>query len=230
MIVRINQIDVANAEADAGWPAGVHLGAFHAPWPAEFRAFELIILPQDEQKQPLGEKFLQQQLRQMIPQTGIALKLVDESAVLRLDGPLTNRELLPAWHHLTDSDGRGCFAFSAASKLDDGPADVSGSVRVAAPWRRVAGICSDPLLALEGSVRARLILAPQSSIGRIMEMSETDDTRWEQALSEVSFVISTTPKLRSLQIFARNHDLAQVKSKVMNRLMEVARGAVAVPA
>src|SRR3954468_15428001 len=117
MIVRINQIDVAKAEADAGWAPGGHLGGFKATWPADFRAFELLILSQDEQKQPLTEKFRQQQLRQMIPQAAIALKAATDAAVLRLDGPLTNKELLPAFRHLTDADGRGCFAFTGASKL-----------------------------------------------------------------------------------------------------------------
>jgi hypothetical protein len=229
MIVRINQIDVAKAEADAGWPAGMHLGGFKGAWPADFRVFELLILSQDEQKQPLTEKFRQQQLRQMIPQAAIALKSATDAAVLRLDGPLTNKELLPAFRHLTDSDGRGCFAFSQASKLDDGPAEISGSVRIAGPWRRIAGICSDATLGLESAVRARVFLTPHASVVRLLEMSEMDDARWEQALAECSFVISTTSGLRSLQIFAKQHDLAQVKSKVMNRLMEVARGAAPVP-
>jgi hypothetical protein len=230
MIVRINQIDVAEAEADAGWPASVHLGAFRAAWPANTRAFELVILSQDEQKQPLTEKFRQQQLRQMIPQTGIALQPPGSSAVLRLDGPLTDRELLPAWRHLTDPDGRGCFAFASAAKLDAGPADISGSVRLAAPWRRIAAVCSDPMLGLESSVRARLLFVSESATAGVLDASQTDDARWELLLAECQTMISTTAGLRTLQIVTRQLDLAQVKSKVMNRLMEVAHGAPAVPA
>jgi hypothetical protein len=47
-------------------------------------------------------------------------------------------------------------------------------------------------------------------------------------LAECPLMISTTAGLRSLQIVTRQLDLPQVKSKVMNRLMAVARGEPAV--
>src|SRR5687768_1174729 len=102
MIVRINQFDAPRPDAEAGWPTAGRMGPLGAPWPAGIRAFELLILEQDEQKRPLPEAFRQQQMRQLIPQAVAALREPGEAIVVRLDGPLAERELLPAYRYLTD--------------------------------------------------------------------------------------------------------------------------------
>ena len=255
MIVRINQIDLARVDADAGWPAGDYAGPFRAPWPTEFRAFELLILSEDERRQPLTDAFRQQQLRQMIPQTAIALSpLATPTAggpapapapapasaagpagpatmplVVRLDGRVAENELLPAWRHLTDADGRGRYAFSPAAKLDDAPGPVPASVRVASSWRRLAQICSDPALGLERSVRLRLMGVPAASLPALLEASQSDDPRWDQLLNECQLYVSTTAGLRGLHILVRQLDATRVKARVMQRLMAVARGEPAIP-
>ena len=229
MIVRINQLDIAKAEADSGWPAGGRMGGIGAAWPAGMRSFELVILSQDERNQPLTDAFRQQQLRQMIPQAAFALRQPGDAFVVRLDGPVAERELLPAWRHLTDPDGRGRYAFTAVSKADDAPAELSASVRVAPSPKRLAGICQDPALGLERAVRLRLFFAPEVTVGDAIDTLETDDPRWEAVLAACPMVIGTTAGLRSLQIFTRQFDVTQVKSLVMQRLMAVARGEPAIP-
>ena len=49
MIVRINQFDAPRPEAEAGWPTDGPLGPLITPWPADTRAYEILILDQDAQ-------------------------------------------------------------------------------------------------------------------------------------------------------------------------------------
>src|SRR5438128_305848 len=118
MIVRINQFDAPRPEAEAGWPADGRLGPLLAPWPAGTKAFEILILEQDENRRPLSESFRQVQMRQIIPQAVAALREPGEEAVVRLDGPLAERELLPAFRYLAGEHGECRFSLSAAQKLD----------------------------------------------------------------------------------------------------------------
>lgn len=229
MIVRINQIDIAKAEAESGWPAGGRLGGVKASWPAGVKSFELVILLQDERNQPLTDTFRQQQLRQMIPQAAFALRQPGEVFVARLDGPVAERELLPAWRHLTDPDGRGRYAFTAVAKADDAPAELAACVRVVPSNKRLASICQDPALGVERAVRLRLFLVPEMAVADLLEAVEPDDARWEAILAACPLQIGTTAGLRSLQIYTRQFDVTQVKSLVMQRLMAVARGEPAVP-
>jgi hypothetical protein len=229
MIVRINQIDIAKADAESGWPAEGRLGPIPAPWPAGTKAFELLILSQDERNQPLTDAFRQQQLRQMLPQAAIALRQEGEAVFVRLDGLLAERELLPAWRHLTDPDGRGRYAFADAAKMDDNPGDVAGCVRLVPTPRRMATLCQDTTLGLERTVRLRAFFAPDASVGGLVEAVEVDDPRWEELLANCPLAVATTAGLRSLQIFTRQFDVTQVKSRIMQRLMAVARGEPAIP-
>src|SRR5690349_4906872 len=87
MIVCINQIEVFHAEQYSGWPAGPQ-GAIRFQWPPQTFAFEILILESDEQRQPLGRDFRQNQLRQLIPEVVAGLKNVGEEIVVRLDGAL----------------------------------------------------------------------------------------------------------------------------------------------
>ncbi|HEX8912532.1 MAG TPA: hypothetical protein VF796_09245 [Humisphaera sp.] len=230
MIVRINQIDPARAEADAGWPAAPRVGGLRATWPLGTRAMEVLILSQDEHRQPLTDAFRQQQFRQMLPQVAVALRGPGELPVLRLDGPVTARELLPAWEHLAAADGRDRFAFSAAARLEIAEGDAIGSVRTAPGWPALVAALADRHLGLESNVRARLFLATDDHVPALLDAGEVDDPVWEHLLDVCPAVIAPTRGLRSIQIFSRAFDVPQVKQLVMQRLLAVARGEPAVPA
>ena len=100
MIVRINQFEAARPEAEAGWPADGRLGP------------------------PLSESFRQVQMRQIIPHAVAALREPGEDAVVRLDGPIADRELLPAYRYLAGEHGEIRYSLSEAQKLDAAPAEV----------------------------------------------------------------------------------------------------------
>src|SRR5580704_7264046 len=110
MIVRINQLNLLRAEKEAGWLEQGMLGPIQYAWPPNTRVYEVLILDRDEQKRPVEDSFRQQQLRQLIPEAAAALCEPGEEIVIRLDGPLTEGELLPAMHRLTDAEGGGRFA------------------------------------------------------------------------------------------------------------------------
>jgi hypothetical protein len=227
MIVRINQLDASRAEADSGWPAGGPTGPLRgAPTSLAFGAkvFELLILDQDEQGRPLSETFRRAQLRQMLPQAIAALREPGEEVVLRLDGALADGELFAAFRWLTDSDGRGRFAFSAAHKRDPGPQEVHGSVRVHPSPRLLASICGDMALGLERSVRLRAVCVPEDAVNGALDPPTPEDPRWDAVLSKAGFVLGSTRGLRSLQITTVRFDAATVKSRVMRRLMSAAAG------
>ena len=182
-------------------------------------AFELLILGQDEQKRPLTETFRQTQLRHIIPEASAALRELGEEVVVRLDGPLADGELLPAFRRLTDATGYGRFAFSAAQKLQQGPQTVVGSVRLVPPYKSFVGLCADSAVGLERSVRLRAIAVPEPLTNLVMEMNAADDARWGEVLGKMGFLIGPTRGLRSLQILARRFDAATVKAKIMQRLL-----------
>lgn len=241
MIVRINQIELAKLQTEGGWSAGPLIGPLPPAWPADARAFELLILSQDEKQQPLTDAFRQHQLRQMIPQAAIALSAPEmpqpgEAAsfppppiLLRLDGPVADDELLPAWRHLKHPDGSGRFGFSSCVKVDDAPDEVIGSVRVEPSWKHLSQICNDSRLGLERSVRLRMLSLPGYLIPEALEISAANDPRWEHVLGECAMYLGTTAKLTALHLVVRQMDAPQVKARVMQRLLAVARGEPAIP-
>ena len=227
MIVRINQLDPSRAEADSGWPTSGPTGPLRGTPGAlpGAKVFELLILEQDEQGRPLSETFRRAQLRQMLPQAIAALREASEEVVLRLDGTLADGELLAAFRWLTDSDGRGRFAFSAAQKLDPGPQEVHCAVRVHPSPRLLASICGDMALGLERSVRLRAVCVPEDLVNAALGLATPDDARWGEVLPRAGFVLGTTRGLRSLQIVTARFDATTLKSRVMRRLMSAATGA-----
>ncbi len=74
MIVRINQIEVAQAEQAGGWPGHGLTGPIRYRWPAGANAFEILVLQKDERRHALDAEFRQQQSRQLIPGILSALK------------------------------------------------------------------------------------------------------------------------------------------------------------
>ena len=223
MIVRINQLDAPRLDAEAGWPTSGRLGPLGARWPAGVRAFEVLILEQDEQQRPLAEAFRQQQMRQLIPQAVAALREPGDAVVLRLDGVLADRELLPAYRQLTDATGNGRFAVSGAAKLGAGPEEVTAGVRLEPGDASLAMLCADPALGLERSVRLRAFGVPDDLVGAVLEIDRSDDERWADVLSRAAFVIGTASRLRSLHVHTARFDAAAVKDRLMKRLIDAAR-------
>src|ERR1700722_1416171 len=132
MIDRIQQVDASQVERESGWLTDVLMGPLlGGVWPADMRAYELLILGQDEQQRPLSETFRQTQLRHIIPEAAAALREKSEESIVRLDGPLADGELLAVFRRLTDAAGVGRFAFSAAQKPQLAPQTVVSSVRLA---------------------------------------------------------------------------------------------------
>jgi hypothetical protein len=223
VIVRVNQLDVRRAEQEADWASQGMLGPLWYTWPADTRAFEILILERDEQQQPLDEAFRQKQLRMTLPHAISAMREPGEEVILRLDGPLTSDDLLPAFEHLTEPDLTGRFCISGARKLDAGPMELIGSVRIQPSPQTCSEICLDPKLGLERSVRLRAFGIPESCVEAVLLASETEDHRWREILPKAGFVLSTTRGLRALQLTTRRFDAAQVKSRLMQRLMTAAR-------
>ena len=223
MIVRINQLEPLRAEDEAGWPPQRGLGAIEYARPDETHVYEVLILDRDEQHQPLSDSFRQQQLRQLIPEAVAALRESGEELVLRLDGPLAPRELLPAYGHLTDSDGRGRFAISPARKLDPHPMAVVSSVRVHPSAQLLSALLSDPALGLERNVRMRVFTVPENLVNPLLDMDALDDERWSEILSQCGLVLGTSRGLRSLHARTRRLDPTEIRARLTQRL--IARGA-----
>ena len=223
MIVRINQFDAPRPEAEAGWPAEGALGPLVTPWPADTRAYEILILDHDEQRQPMAEDFRQQQLRQLIPQAVAAFREPGEEIVVRMDGPLADREILPAYRHLTDSLGEGRFAVSGAAKFDPAPHDTYASVRIQPTARSLQTLCADMALGLERSVRMRVFSVPEELVRVVLDIDSPEDERWPNVLERVGFVLATVRNMRGLQVLTSRFDASAVKGRLMKRLTSLAR-------
>jgi hypothetical protein len=223
MIVRINQFDVVRCEDESGWPNEGRLGPLAAPWPAGANAFEILILEHDEQHRPMLESFRQQQLRQLIPHAVAALQEPGEQIVVRLDGALGARELLPAYQHLTDPDGRGRFAVSAAAKFELPPGETLASVRSQKTVQSLQALCSDAALGLERSVRLRAFSVAEEIINVLLDIDLPEDARWASVLEGAGLVLSTTGGMRALHVITTRFNASAVKSRLMQRLTSLAQ-------
>jgi hypothetical protein len=225
MIVRINQFDAPRPDVEAGWAAAGRLGPLGAAWPAGVRAYEVLILDHDEQRRPLPEAFRQHQMRQLIPQAVAALREPGEAVVARLDGPLADRELLPAYRHLTDAAGAGRFAVSGAGKLDPAPAEVLAGVRLESSGPALAALCADAMVGLDRSVRLRVFGVPDDLVGPLLDTDAPDDERWAELLARTGFVLGTVRGLRALHVLTARFDAAAVKARLMRQLLAAAQAA-----
>jgi hypothetical protein len=223
VIVRINQLDVRRAEEEADWASQGMLGPLWYTWPADTQVFEFLILDHDERKNSLDEGFRQKQLRMALPHAIAAMREAGEEVVIRLDGPMTADEMLPALSHLTEPDLTGRFCVSPVSKLDPAPVAIIGSVRIQPSPQTCSEICLDPNVGLHRSVRLRAFGVPEEWIEPLLTTNEAESQRWREILPNVGFVLSTTRGLGALQLTTRRLDAAEVKSRLMQRLMMAAR-------
>jgi len=219
MIVRINQLDLSRAEEEVGWADQGMLGPIRYALHPETHIYEVLILDRDEAKRSVDESFRHEQLRQLIPEILSGLQAPGEEIVVRLDGPLIDGELLAAMRHLTDSQGRGRYAFSPLRKLEPGPEEEIGSIRLQASAAMVAALCADPALGLQRSVRLRAFAVPESMVNPLLDVDTTDDERWGEIMSQCGFLLSTTHGLRSLHVRSRRLDPSAMKSRLIQQLM-----------
>lgn len=219
MIVRINQLDLAGAEQEAGWGSHGLTGPILKGWPEGVHVYEVLILDRDELNQPLPESFRQQQLRQLIPEAAAALREPGEQLVMRLDGPLAPRQLTPAFAYLTESDGRGRFAVSETRKLDVSPVNAVTSVRLQPSAQSLPNLCADPLLGLERGVRLRAFAVPEPFVNPLLDIGSLEDERWSEILPRCGFVLSTARGLRTFQVFSRRLAPPEMRTRLTQRLV-----------
>jgi hypothetical protein len=229
VIVRVNQLDARRAEADADWASQGMLGPIWYTWPPDTRVFEFLILERDEQQRSLDDVFRQKQLRMTLPHVIAAMREPGEEIVMRLDGPLTTDDLLPAFEHLTEPDLTGRFCVSGAEKLDAGPMELIGSVRIQPSPQTCSEICLDPRVGLHRSVRLRVFAVPEACVESLLVTCGTEDPIWRQILPDAGFVLTTTRGLRGLQLTTRRFDAVQVKTRLMQHLMTAVRPMTAAP-
>jgi len=225
MIVRINQFDIQHAEHYSGWPSQGRLGGLAHDWSREACAFEVLILESDEQNQPLGRNYRQTQMRHLIPEVVSALLEPGDAVVVRLDGPMTAHELLPAVIQVVGQNGEGRFAISGVEKFEMRSTPPIGSVRFVASPAQLAALVNGSAVGLDQTVRLRAFLVPENIVTPILDISEPDDDRWHQILSRCTCVLSTVRNLQSLHLLTHRFTPAETKSRLSQRLVADARRA-----
>jgi hypothetical protein len=230
VIVRVSQLPIDQVEAQS-WPGsgGSLRGALQYRWPETARAFEVLVLDRDEQQRPLTEPFRQAQVRQLIPQVAMAVREGGEEVVVRLDGPVAPREMLPALCHLTDAAGNGRFMVSELAKLDPKPQQVMASIRMQPSDAGLAALCGDAELGLERSVRMRLFCVPAALVNALLDVHYTSDGRWGEILDAAGGVINVSRELRALLVVTRRLEAPEFKARLTRRLTAVAASAAGVP-
>jgi hypothetical protein len=219
MIVRINQFDIARADDFAGWGHSGLQGPLDYTWPASTHAFELVILEADEKNQPLPLPFRQAQVRRLIPELILALLAPEERIVLRLDGPMAEGELLPAFGQLTDAQGAGRFVVSEIQKLQAPAGETIGSIRLAPTAAHLPRLCADEALGLERQVRLRAFAVPEELVNPLLDTTAPDDERWIEILPRAGFMLGSTHGLESLQILSRQFTPDEAKARLTRRLL-----------
>ena len=223
MIVRIDPVDIAAAEAASGWPDAARTIA----WPSGTRAFEMAIRAGDDAPEPMTDAFRQQQFRQMLPQVAIALAPDAHEPMLRLAGPVTDLNLLPAWRHLLSGSLQNRFSFSASRRPADSadPGEpIVASLCLAPGWPTLSIVCGDEHIGLEHAVRTELFVAPPEQIAPLLAAGGSEDGIPELLLAECSVIVMPSRQLRSLHLFTRLPETAAVRQKIMRQLIAVASG------
>ena len=218
MIVRINQIEVAQAEQASGWPVHGLTGPIRFRWPVDTNAFEILVLSRDEQTQPLQFQFRQQQVRQLIPIVLSAVRERGEEVVIRLDGAMRTGELVGGFAHLTESHGYGRYSIAHVDKLNFDPDETAGSVRFQLLPHRIGPLCMDATIGLERSVRMRLIGVPEELVNPLLDTHDLDDERWKEILPQAGFMLSTSTRLRSIEVITPRLDASQIKERLLGQL------------
>ena len=223
MIVRINELDVARAEAAADWGPCPRRGPLRYDWPRSAHAYEVLVLDRDEQNRILPATFRQNQVRHLIPETIAALREEGEEIVLRLDGSLVPGELLHALSVVTAANWGGRFALSDAARYGSGSEPVVASLRVQTVMAALPTLCLDTDLALERSVRLRAFGVPERLATSVLAIGPADDDRWHDVLPHAGFMVGTSRGLRSLFVITPRLASTTFKTRLTQRLLAAAR-------
>jgi len=218
MIVRINQVDHASAEALTGWSVGGLAGEIAFPAHVDVRAFQVLILEEDERAQPLTAEFRRRQMRTLIPKVLESFVGDDESIVLRLDGPFTDQELLPALSYATDSLHCARYVLGSVEKFDPAAHPPLASLRLQAEGSCLTSLCGDPRLGLERSVRLRAMVVPEVYVDPLLDSHETEDERFREILPVAKLLLSTARDLASLFLWTGHLESAELKQAIIHRL------------
>lgn len=219
MIVRINQFDACHADSASGWPDSGIAGPIDCPWPEDSLAFELLILPSDEQHQPLPRTFRQAQLRQLIPDVISAMQETGEMTVVRLDGTLCAGETIDALKYLADAQGYGRYCLSSVEKFADDSQHPVASIRMLIPPDRLGELCADPNVGLDRNVRLRIFSLPEELVNPLLDIVEPDDERWDEVLSHCGFILGNTRAMQSLQLIMRRYSPEETRARLTQRLV-----------
>jgi len=222
MVVRINKLDISESAAKAGWPQNELSGNIAYQWPADANLYEVMILEQDETKKPLKSTFRQQQLRKLIPSAIEAVREMSDQLVVRLDGQVVKGELAVGYSRIVTGDELFRFGASAVRRMAPQEGRAYGSIRACVSARQLISICADESLGLERSVRLRIFAVPDGLIGAVLDIDAVSDERWGEILRQAGFVLGTTARLGSLQLFTRRLDAGAIKSRLTQRLMRPA--------
>ena len=219
MIVRINEFDPANAEPYSGWGDEGLRGPIIYDWPNDTHAFEVLILESDERQRQLAPAFRQNQLRKLLPEILMSLGEANEQIVVRIDGPLGEKEVLGVYKHLMDADKNGRFACSAIQKLDAAPGEPMASIRIHLSPQRLVSLCMDTDIGLERNTRLRVFLVPDFLVNPLLDVSDLDDERWGEILPKCGVVLGSMRGMNSIYMLTRRCDSTQARQRIVKRLL-----------
>lgn len=222
MIVRINQFEVAQAEALGGWGDGAYSGPIQYDWPDETYAFEVLVLETDECDQRLTASFRQQRVRELLPQLLMALREPGMELVLRLDGALTTSSLLPLFQFLAPEQGGSHYGIAPALRLPEDPDPAQGSIRLHMDDAHVASLCAHPAISLGTSVRLRAFAVPAAMVGPLLDMSDLDDERWSEVLGAAGFMVQPVRALAGVQVLTQRFDPSAFCDRLTQRFNQAA--------
>lgn len=199
MIVRLHQIDPADAEALTFWNTTDLRGPIPYHWPIECHGYQVTALDIDEKHQPVPDPVRRRRLRQLLPTMLNGLAAPGYQTVLRFDGPLIDGEMLAVFRYLADNTHVERYCISPVQQFN-GRAAVA-SVRVLPTDRTMASLCNDVQIGIEKSVRLRAFCVPELLVNPLLDTSDLDDERWRDLLGEARYVISTARGLLSAVIW-----------------------------
>src|SRR5438045_1706803 len=107
MIVRIQQLQLDDAERSSGWPDQGLAGPIAHPWAAGANVFEIVVGENDEHGHAVSQRLRRDHLRSLIPSVIESLRQPGLAVVTRLDGSLADGGIMAALAHLPDSQSRG---------------------------------------------------------------------------------------------------------------------------
>lgn len=213
MIVRLHQIDPADAEALAFWNTTDFRGAIRHTWPADSFAYQVTALDRDEQQQPVLDSIRRRRLRQLLPTILGGLAAPGYQTVLRFDGPLAENELLAVFRHAADGSMIERYCVSPIQQF--GRVAAVGSIRVLPAKSHLSLLCNDAQIGLERSVRLRVFSVPEPLVNPLLDASDLDDERWRELLTQSRYILSSVRGMLSLVLWSPTFEPDVIKRQAL---------------